>query len=163
MRGLELCRIVGCGDGGDIEPEVGGGLENAEEAVEVGSFGQIAVGEALVSFADVAVGGGGSEDGDWDEAQSGMGFDLLEQVFGVELGEIEIEEDKAGAGCVEIGALVVEEAEGLFAIGGDVDGDGRVDSAQGLLHQANVGWVVFDDENVSLVQESGYITKGVKS
>ncbi len=135
-----------------------GGLENAEEAVEVGGFGEVAVSEALVSFANVAFGSGGGEDGDRDEAQGEMGFDLLEQVFGVELGEIEIEEDEAGAGRVEIGALVVKEVQGLFAVYGDVDGDGRVEGAEGFLHEADVGRVVFDDENVSLVQDLGYIT-----
>jgi hypothetical protein len=54
----------------------------------------------------------------------------------------------------------VKEAEGLFAVNGDVDGDGRVEGAEGFLHEADVGRVVFDDENVTLVQESGYITRG---
>jgi hypothetical protein len=160
MQRLELRGIVGCGDGGDIEPEARGGLENAEEAVEVGGFGEIAVGEALVSIANVAIGGGCGEDGDGDEAEGEMGLDLLEEFFGVEFGEIEIEEDEAGAGRVGVGALVVEEAEGLFAVNDDVDGDGRVEGAEGLLHEADVGGVVFDDENVSLVQDSGYISGG---
>ena len=153
--GLELRLIFGCGASGDIEPEVRRRLQDAEEAVEVRRLGQIAVGEALVSFADVAVGGGSGENGNGDEAQAWIGFDLLEQVFGVEFGEIEIEEDQAGAGCVEVGALVVQEAEGLFAVDGHVDGYGRVEGAEGLLHQADVGGVVFDDKDVSLVQDSG--------
>ncbi len=140
-------------NGGDIEPEVSGGLDDAKETLQVGSLVEVAVGEAVVGLAHITFGVGGGENSDGNEAQTGVGFNVFEQVFGIALGQVEIQEDKVGARRLGVSALAAEEEQRLIAIARDTDVDGRIDVAQGFAHESDIRRVVFNDEDLSVVQQ----------
>ncbi len=127
---------------------------NAEEAIEVGGFVQIAVGVQLVGFANVFFGTGCRQNGDGDQAQARVQFDLAKDFAGIGFGEVEIEEDEAGRRSIAVDAFAAQELKGLVAIGDYVDLNRWLKRAQGFLHEADVGRIVFDDEDISTVEHA---------
>src|ERR1700731_474607 len=49
---------------------------------------------------------------------------------------------------MEMGSLLPQKGQGLYAIGSHVQTDGSVDVAKGFPHQTNIPGIVFDEEEL---------------
>ena len=148
----ECKRVDRISDGrcrGNIDPEVGSPADDLKEAVEIGSFCQVAVGVELVCLANVLSDVGGRENRDGDEAEGGIGFKRAQKVERTAFRQVEIEKDETGTRRRIEFTLAFEEAHRLFPVDGHINSDGRFESAQGFLHQANIGRIIFNDQDVS--------------
>ena len=94
-------------------------------------------------WAGVARVTGTAEDDDRDRPESGMVFELGEDVEAGQAGHVEVEQDHVG----ERGVGSVEEGQGALAIGAGVDDDGLLVAGEGLAGQFAVGGGVIDQQH----------------
>ncbi len=85
-----------CGSRTDLNEELVDLAHRAHELVEVHRLGDVGVGVQLVAAQDVLFGRRGGQHHDRDEAQIGVGLDLLQQLPAVVLGQVEVQQDQIG-------------------------------------------------------------------
>ena len=122
-------------------------MDNVEKIVKVNRLADETIGMQVITFHDIGLCVGSSQNHDGDASEFRVAFDLLQHFSSVPFGEVEVEQNEVRPWFAGVRPLVFQEIQCFDAIGNYFQGDVFFSCFESLLSQADVSGVVFYQKN----------------
>src|ERR1700729_4000520 len=128
------------------EEEVVDLADNGDEGLEFDRLGDIGVGVKVVASQHVLLGVGGGEDDNRNLSERFIPLDLSEYLPTVEAGEVEVQQDEIGSGCVLVLPSPAEKFDCELTVVHNVEVVDQLAADQCLAGHEDVAGIILDEE-----------------